>query len=101
MTEASRMLGHEAAWESWRAAIHGERMHHAWLLSGRRGLGKASFAKQAASELVAQPGVPQPEVDAHPDILVLETLPSSSDEEKKRQEGKPYTRKRSISVDQI
>lgn len=95
------MLGHEAAWESWRAAMHGERMHHAWLLSGRRGLGKASFAKQAASELVAQPGVPQPEVDAHPDILVLETLPSSSDEEKKRQEGKPYTRKRSISVDQI
>ena len=39
------MLGHEAAWESWRAAMHGERMHHAWLLSGRRGLGKARFAR--------------------------------------------------------
>ena len=101
MSGGSDLLGHEAAWQDWRSAMSGERMHHAWLLSGHRGLGKASFAKLAASELVAQPEVPQPDSDAHPDILVLETLPSSSDEEKKRQEGKPYTRKRGIGVDQI
>jgi len=75
-------------------------MHHGWILSGRRGIGKATFALAAARELVATPGSPQP-TGAHPDIVVLEPLPATSDDEKKRDEGKPYQRKRSISVDQI
>ncbi|HQS69184.1 MAG: DNA polymerase III subunit delta' [Novosphingobium sp. 28-62-57] len=95
------MIGHEEAWQAWRAAMAGERMHHGWLLAGREGLGKASFARAAAAELVAEPGVPQPAVEAHPDILVLSPLPSSDDEAKKRDEGKPYQLKRNISVDQV
>jgi DNA polymerase-3 subunit delta' len=75
-------------------------MHHAWLLAGPRGLGKASFAFQAARELVAEPSIPQPPGD-HPDILVLEPLPASAEDEKNRNEGKPYQRKRNIAVEQV
>lgn len=95
------LIGHEEAWQAWRAAMAGERMHHGWLLAGREGLGKASFARAAAAELVAEPGVPQPAVEAHPDILFLSPLPANDDEVKKRDEGKPYQLKRSISVDQV
>lgn len=97
----SPLLGHEDAWASWRSALAGQRMHHAWLLAGRRGLGKASFALAAAAELVAEDGGPQPEPLSHPDILLLERPPATSDDEKKREEGKSFNRKRNISVDQI
>lgn len=95
------MIGHEEPWRAWRSALAGDRMHHGWLLAGREGLGKASFARAAAAELVAEPGVSQPPVEAHPDILVLSPLPANDDEVKKRDEGKPYQLKRSISVDQV
>lgn len=95
------MIGHDEAWRAWRSAVQGARMHHGWLLAGREGLGKASFARAAAAELVAEPGVPQPSVEAHPDILTLSPLPANDDEAKKRDEGKPYLLKRSISVDQV
>jgi DNA polymerase III subunit delta' len=95
------LIGHDDAWASWRSAMQGQRMHHAWLLAGGRGLGKAGFALAAAAELVAEDGVPQPEALAHPDIMLLERPPATSDDEKKREEGKPFNRKRNISVDQI
>ncbi|MFT4026280.1 MAG: DNA polymerase III subunit delta' [Novosphingobium sp.] len=95
------MIGHDQAWHEWRAAMASERMHHAWILSGKQGLGKASFAREAAQALVAEPGVPQPAADTHPDILVLGHLPSNDDEEKKRAEGKPYQTKRNITIDQV
>lgn len=94
------LLGHEDAWAQWHAAMAGPRMHHAWLLTGKRGVGKAGFALAAARQLVTEDGVPQP-VEHHPDILVLSHLPSSKEEEKKRDEGKPFLLKRSISVDQV
>jgi len=97
----SGYIGHEAAWEVWRAARAGQRMHHGWILAGREGLGKASFARSAAAELVAEPGVQQPPPEHHPDILWLRPLPANDDEAKKRDEGKAYTRKRNISVDQV
>lgn len=93
-------IGHEAAWREWRSAMGGERMHHGWLLSGRRGVGKSAFAMAAARELVAEPGVPQPHGE-HADILTLTHLPKDDAEAKKRDDGKPYELKRNISVDQI
>lgn len=95
------LIGHEHPWAAWRAAMAGHRMHHAWLLAGREGLGKASFAIEAAAALVAEPGVPQPEPHHHPDILILEPLPANDDEAKKKDDGRPYARKRNINVDQI
>jgi DNA polymerase III subunit delta' len=94
-------LGHEEAWREWHAARRGRRMHHAWMLVGREGLGKAGFARAAACELVAEPGVPQPPAPHHPDILWLTPLPATDDDAKKRDEGRPYATKRNISVDQV
>ncbi len=95
------LAGHDAAWREWRAALGSARMHHGWIFAGIKGLGKGAFARAAARELVAEPGVPQPEGDYHPDILVLDHLPANDDEEKKRADGKPYQLKRNITVDQI
>ena len=88
--------GHEEAWREWRAAMTGERMHHAWLLAGRRGVGKAAFAHQAARELVGGPATGD-----HPDILVLTHPPKDDKEAAKRDEGKPYETRRNIPIDEI
>ena len=93
--------GHDEPWREWRAALGGERLHHGWILAGKRGLGKASFALAAASELVAHVGGQMLAARSHPDILVLEPLPDSDDDERKRAEGKPFKAKRNISVDQV
>ncbi|HUQ14325.1 MAG TPA: DNA polymerase III subunit delta' [Novosphingobium sp.] len=86
------LSGHEEPWRAWRAALAGERMHHAWILAGRRGLGKARFALAAASELVGGDMAPA----AHPDILVLAPLPPGVDED-----GKPTKGKRNIAIGQV
>ena len=44
--------GHEEPWRAWRSALSGPRMHHGWLLAGKRGVGKFDFALAAARELV-------------------------------------------------
>ncbi len=94
-------VGHDDAWRVWRAASAGQRMHHGWMLVGREGLGKAEFARAAAAELVAEPGVAQPPADRHPDILWLSPLPATDDDVKKRDDGRPYAVKRNISVEQV
>jgi DNA polymerase III subunit delta' len=96
------LRGHDAAWAEWRAALQSERMHHAWILAGPRGLGKGLFARAAAAELVAEAGVKQPAADRHPDILIPEHPPETKEEEKKRAEGQEdIRRKRSIPIDEI
>ena len=81
MSAAKPPLGQDAAWNEWLAAIASERMHHAWLLSGAKGLGKRAFARSAAAELVGATGA---DVDSHPDIHILDHLPSNDDEAKKK-----------------
>ena len=93
-------IGHDHAWHEWRAALAGARMHHGWILSGRRGVGKSAFARAAARELVAEAGVPQPAGD-HPDILYLSHPPKDEKEERKREKGEPYELARNIKIDQI
>jgi DNA polymerase-3 subunit delta' len=92
-------IGHEEPWREWRAALGSGRMHHGWILAGKQGVGKGGFALAAARELVAEPGVPQPQL--HPDIIVIEPLPANDDEARKKADGKPYATKRNIAVDQI
>jgi DNA polymerase-3 subunit delta' len=96
------LRGHDAAWAEWRAALASERMHHAWILAGPRGIGKGLFARAAAAELVAEAGARQPAADRHPDILIPEHPPENKDEEKKRADGQDdIRRKRSIPIDEI
>lgn len=91
------MIGHDEAWEAWRGALAGARMHHAWLLTGKAGLGKMAFARAAAHELVG--GGPDPV--QHPDILLLTYGPRTKEDAKKRDDGKPYELARGIKVDQV
>ncbi|TCM22126.1 DNA polymerase III delta prime subunit [Novosphingobium sp. PhB165] len=101
MSDDLPFIGQRDAWHEWISAIGSERMHHAWLLAGPRGLGKRAFARTAAAELVRLPGQPRPDPASHPDIHVLQALPANDDEAKKKAEGKPWQAKRSISVDQV
>ena len=81
------LQGTEAAEQAWLAAVERGRLHHAWLLAGAPGVGKATFAYRAARRLLgAAPAPahgllgadPQDPVcrlvasQAHPDLLVLE-----------------------------
>ncbi|AUX69956.1 DNA polymerase III subunit delta' [Porphyrobacter sp. HT-58-2] len=91
---------HAEAWRAWRDALAGERMHHAWLLAGKSGLGKRDFALAAARELVAEPGVQQP-LGEHPDIITMTYGPKDEKAEKAQAEGKPFERARSIRIRQI
>ena len=91
------LIGHDRAWAAWRAALAGERMHHAWLLSGKAGLGKTAFALAAARELVGG----GPAAAQHPDILVLTYGPRTKEDEKKRDDGKPHELARGIKINQV
>ena len=95
------LLGHDEAWHEWRSAMASGRMHHAWILAGPQGVGKGLFARAAAAALVAEPGLPQPSVENHPDILIPEHPPENKEEIKKREAGESFTTKRSIPIDQI
>lgn len=102
MSAGSRgFIGQEQAWNEWMAAIGSQRMHHAWLLAGAKGLGKRVFARAAAAELVREPGGKLPDPDRHPDIFILDHLPKDEKEQRKKAEGEPYETKRNITIDQI
>ena len=94
-------LGLDQAWREWRAAIGQGRMHHGWILAGRKGMGKATFAAAAARELLAAGGSGWSDPRNHPDILDLQPLPDGEDEDRKRGEGKPFKVKRNIAVEQV
>ncbi len=81
---------------AFRAAISGERMHHAWLLAGPRGVGKASFADFAARLLLdacddGSQGASLLNAGSHPDFKRLERLPNE----------KTGNLARNITVDQV
>jgi DNA polymerase-3 subunit delta' len=81
------LRGAEDAERAWLETLERGRMHHAWLLVGPEGVGKATFAYRAARRLLgarpdpgngllgADPEHPvsrQVSARAHPDLLVLE-----------------------------
>ena len=51
-----RLLGHEAAEKTMLAAYRSGRLHHAWLLAGPRGIGKATLAWRFARFLLSGAG---------------------------------------------
>ena len=83
-------------------------MHHAWLLTGSRGIGKASFALAAATRLlaeaagppVAEPGIATP--DTHPTARLIAAGSHPDYRFLERVENKTGTAlARNISVDQV
>lgn len=74
--DASHLIGHQAAQETFLAAFNADRLHHAWLITGPRGVGKATLAWRLARFLLATPkddggmfGAPEPPqtLDVSPD----------------------------------
>src|SRR5260370_41982627 len=53
---SDRLLGHEAAETTMLAAYQSDRLHHAWLLAGPRGIGKAPLAWRFARFLLSGEG---------------------------------------------
>ncbi|HEV2745814.1 MAG TPA: DNA polymerase III subunit delta' [Allosphingosinicella sp.] len=101
------LFGHDAAVAAFREGLDGGRLHHAWLISGPKGIGKALFADKAALRVLAQgagrvdaPGLDVPathptarlvEAGSHPDLMRLERLPKENGGELAR----------SITVEQV
>lgn len=82
-----QLQGQEAAEDSFEDARGRGRLHHAWLLTGPEGVGKATFAYRAARRLLGapvdldygvlgsspeQPVCRQMAARSHPDLMVLE-----------------------------
>ena len=101
--------GHRAAIDAFLAASTGGALHHAWLLAGPQGIGKATFAQAAALRLLADamaPGTLPAGLDvpdghpaarlaaagSHPDLRVLRRLAKKDKEDELA---------RSITVDQV
>jgi len=81
------LYGHEAAEARLLKAVHSNKLHHAWLISGPRGIGKATLAYRFARYLAQPPAGRQPAsldvprssqtahllaAGAHPNIFILQ-----------------------------
>jgi DNA polymerase-3 subunit delta' len=88
------LFGHEEAVTAFRDSLDAGRLHHAWLISGPEGIGKALFARKAALRVLAAgqgrvdaPGLDVPDehpaarlmaAGSHPDLMQLERLPKDN-----------------------
>ena len=55
--DVEALFGHEGAEAAFMDAFNQDRLHHAWLLTGRQGIGKATLAWRIARFLLATPAV--------------------------------------------
>src|SRR5690554_715182 len=117
-------LGHEKAQRIFRQSFDKETLHHAWILAGPKGIGKAGFATQAAQFLLdsgnashssGSPGFGLDDQSqaakllaarSHPDFRLVQRGGKTDKEEKKAlEEGvdvlEEHELKRNISIAQI
>lgn len=102
MIEGHNQLIGEFA-NAWKA----RRLHHAWLLNGPKGVGKASFAHIAALRILSEgagPGFDLPGIDTPPDHRIAKLIAAGSHPDFRileRLERPTGGLARNISVDQI
>jgi DNA polymerase-3 subunit delta' len=58
--ETRALIGHETAERDLAQAFAGGRMHHAWLIAGAEGIGKATLAYRLAGHVLARPNERDP-----------------------------------------
>jgi DNA polymerase-3 subunit delta' len=92
--EAVRLVGHHEAQSAILDGLRQGKLHHAWLIGGPEGIGKATFAYMVAKQLLGLKDSPAPGGDrlavdparqasrlvsnlAHPDLVVLRRQPAS------------------------
>ncbi len=90
------IVGNRAGQAAFHAALSGPSMHHAWLITGPEGIGKAGFARAAAMRMLAESAGTQGlaegfdvpvgdrtrslvEAGSHPDFRVLARLPKDAE----------------------
>ena len=49
------VLGHDKAEAQFMSAFHSDRLHHAWMITGPKGIGKATFAWRLAKFILSLP----------------------------------------------
>ena len=117
----SGILGHDAAITEFLTAMRGPRMHHAWLIAGLEGVGKAETATALAKRLLSEAAGPEIDgdqitvpdnhpigklVDAHthPDFVLLDRLPKDMKalrEIERRDWPRDVERTRNITIEQV
>jgi len=109
----ARLFGQDALFGQDRAigqfldAWQTRRLHHAWLLAGPRGSGKASFARAAATRVLADAAGPQPSSSAleveddHPTAHLLRAKSHPDFRLLERVERPAGGLARNISIDQV
>lgn len=117
----SAIVGHDRMISEFLSAMHGPRMHHAWLLAGPSGIGKASTATLLAKRLLCEAGGPEIAEDGlivpdshpigklfdahtHPDLVLLDRLPKDMKplrDIERRDWPKDVERTRNITIEQI
>jgi DNA polymerase-3 subunit delta' len=75
--ETTRLVGHAAAERTLLDAYRAGRLHHAWLLAGPRGIGKATLAYRLARFMLAYPDPAQPAVAAAETLAVAPEAPAA------------------------
>ena len=69
--ETAQVIGQDHATSDFLAAYNAGRLHHGWLITGPRGVGKATLAWQIARFLLATP------VDSGNDMFGAPTAPDN------------------------
>ncbi len=101
------IVGQDRAVEAFTSAWRTRRLHHGWLLAGPKGVGKATFAKLAATRVLAEaagPSVDLPGLDTPPDHPMARLLAAGSHPDFRlleRLERPTGGLARNISVDQV
>ena len=102
------ILGQERAVGQFSAAWAGRKLHHAWLLAGPKGVGKASFARAAAQRVLADAAGPPfdlPGVETPQDHAIVKLIDAGSHPDmrwlKRELNEKTGNLNRNIKVEQI
>ena len=103
------IIGQEKAVGAFAGAWTSRRLHHAWLLAGPKGVGKATFARAAAARVLCEaagPAVDLPGLETPPDHPVAKLIGAGSHPdllwiERIENPKKPGTLFKNIIVDQV
>jgi DNA polymerase-3 subunit delta' len=68
--ENKNLIGFESIKSTLLNAYSNKKLHHAILLNGKKGIGKASFAKEIVLEILGE--IPEAKNALHPDLLLIE-----------------------------
>jgi len=102
------IAGQDRAIEQFAGAWASRKLHHAWLLAGPKGVGKATFAHAAARRVLAEAAGPPfdlPGIDTKDEHPIVKLVEAGSHPDMRRLERltdeKTDKLKRNISVDQV